>query len=155
MQNENLKNMYRENIDKQIASAMKNGDHVRLAVWRSVKTEFVKFQTSGNGIELSDDKEMQIINKMVQQRKDSIEQYTNANRIELATAEQKELDILLSLLPKEPSENDIIQAIDDLITSRNITPTMKDMRDVMTHVKTKYPTVNGGLVSKIFKEKYI
>jgi uncharacterized protein YqeY len=147
--------MYRENIDKQIASAMKNGDHVRLAVWRSVKTEFVKFQTSGNGIELSDDKEMQIINKMVQQRKDSIEQYTNANRIELATAEQKELDILLSLLPKEPSENDIIQAIDDLITSRNITPTMKDMRDVMTHVKTKYPTVNGGLVSKIFKEKYI
>lgn len=147
--------MYRENIDKQIASAMKNGDHVRLAVWRSVKTEFVKFQTSGNGIELSDDKEMQIINKMVQQRKDSIEQYTNANRIELATAEQKELDILLSLLPKEPSENDIIQAIDDLITSRNITPTMKDMRDVMTHVKTKYPTVNGGLVSKIFREKYI
>lgn len=147
--------MYRENIDKQIASAMKNGDHVRLAVWRSIKSEFVKFQTSGSGLELNDEKELQIINKMVQQRKDSIDQYTKANRIELANAEEMELNILVALLPKEPTETDIVNTISDYITSKNITPTMKDMRDIMTAVKAKYPTVNGGLVSKIFREKYI
>lgn len=147
--------MYNENIDKQIASAMKNGDSVRLAVWRAVKTEFVKFQTSSSNAELTDEKELQIITKMVQQRKDSIEQYTKANRIELANAEEKELNILQSLLPKEPTEEDIMKVIEDYIISKNITPTMKDMRDIMSSVKSKYPTVNGGLVSKIFREKYV
>lgn len=147
--------MYREEIDKQIASAMKNGEHTKLTVWRSIKTEFVKFQTSGSGVELTDDKELQIITKMVQQRKDSIEQYTKAGRTELANAEQKELDILSSLLPNEPTENDIVETINEFTKNKTEKLTMKDMRDVMSFVKTKYPTVNGGLVSKIFRENYI
>lgn len=146
--------MYRENIDKQIASAMKNGDTVRLAVWRSIKTEFVRFQTSGSNAELTDEKELQIITKMVQQRKDSIEQYAQAGRNDLVQNEQAELDILASFLPKEPTENDIHAVIRDLsITYASFT--MKDMKDVMAAVKAKYPTVNGGLVSKIFRENYI
>lgn len=147
--------MYREEIDKQIASAMKNGEQTKLIVWRSIKTEFVKYQTSGAGVELTDEKELQIITKMVQQRKDSIEQYTKAGRTELANAEQKELDILQSLLPNEPTNEDIENAINEFLVSKTEKPTMKDMRDVMSYVKTKYPTVNGGVVSKIFREKYI
>lgn len=147
--------MYRENIDKQIASAMKSGDNVRLAVWRSVKTEFVKFQTSGSNTELTDEKELQIITKMVQQRKDSIEQYTKAGRADLAKAEQAELEILSSLLPNEPTEDDIHTVIQSLAAGRETSFTMKDMRDVMTAVRAKYPTVNGGLVSNIFKTHYI
>lgn len=147
--------MYRENIDKQIASAMKSGDNVRLAVWRSIKTEFVKFQTSGANAELTDEKELQIITKMVQQRKDSVEQYTKAERFDLAKAEQAELDILASFLPKEPTEDDIRGAIQEFATEIARTLTMKDMRDVMAAVRAKYPTVNGGLVSKIFRENYI
>lgn len=144
--------MYRESIDKQIASAMKSGDNVRLAVWRSIKTEFVKFQTSGSNSELTDEKELQIISKMVQQRKDSIEQYLAANRKDLANAEQAELDILASFLPKEPTEDDIRSLIKEIFAYREQPPTMKDMRDVMTAVRAEYPTVNGSLVSKIFKE---
>lgn len=147
--------MYREDIDKQIASAMKNGDTVRLAVWRSIKTEFVRFQTSGSNSELTDDKELQIINKMVQQRKDSIEQYNQAGRIDLAQNEQAELDILASFLPKEPTEEDIHDLIKDIFKYREEPPTMKDMKNVIAAVKAEYPTVNGGLVSKIFRENYI
>lgn len=147
--------MYRENIDKQIASAMKSGDNVRLAVWRSIKTEFVKFQTSGANAELTDEKELQIITKMVQQRKDSVEQYTKAERFDLAKVEQAELDILASFLPKEPTEDDIRGAIQEFATEIARTLTMKDMRDIMAAVRAKYPTVNGGLVSKIFRENYI
>lgn len=147
--------MYREVIDKQIASAMKNGDYLHLTVWRAIKSEFVKFQTSGSGIELNDEKEMQIITKMVQQRKDSIEQYTKAGRLELANAEESELKILSSLLPKEPTEDDINNAIHDYVATLTTKPTIKEMRDVMAFVKAKYPTVNGGLVSKIFREQYI
>jgi uncharacterized protein YqeY len=147
--------MYIEGIDKQIASAMKNGNTLQLIVWRAIKTEFVKFKTSGNGIELTDDKELQIIQKMVLQRKDSLELYRNAGRNELADAEEAEMNFLLTLLPQEPTENDITNCIQDFFTGKDIKPTMKDLRDVMTFVKTKFPTVNGGLVSKIFRENYI
>lgn len=147
--------MYREEIDKQIALSMKNGEHVKLTVWRAIKNEFVKFQTSGAGVELTDEKELQIIKKMVQQRKDSIEIYVNAGRQNLAQAEEVEMKILQSLLPNEPDENDIENEIKDFLKTKQDKPTMKDMRDVMTHIKSKYPTVDGGLVSKIFREKYI
>ena len=147
--------MYIEIIDKQIASAMKNGDTLQLAVWRAVKTEFVKFKTSGTGIELTDDKELQIIQKMVLQRKDSLEMYRSAGRNELADAEEAEMNFLLTLLPKEPTETDITNCIQEFFSGKDIKPTMKDMRDVMTFVKSKFPTVNGGLVSKIYRENYI
>lgn len=147
--------MYREVIDKQIANAMKNADHLQLSIWRAIKTEFVKYQTSGANMELTDDKELQIITKMVQQRKDSFEQYKQAGRLELAIAEESEMKALLNLLPKEPTEDDITTCIDEFLLNYNGKPTMKDMRDVMAFVKSKFPTVNGGLVSKIFREKYI
>ena len=147
--------MYREEIDKQIANSMRNGDHVKLTVWRAIKTEFVKFQTSGSNVELTDEKELQIIKKMVQQRKDSIEIYSQVGRLALAEAEKKEMDILQSLLPNEPNQEDIIKEIESYFKDRSDKLTMKDMKDIMKHVKTKYPTVDGGLVSRIFREKYI
>ena len=147
--------MYREDIDKKIANAMKSGNETETLVWRAIKTEFIKFRTSGANVELTDDKELQIINKMLQQRKDSFEEYKKAGREDLAISEQKEMELLSSLLPKEPTEEDIDNAIKEFVSSENETPTMKDMRDVMSFVKTKYPTVNGGIVSKLFKEKYI
>ena len=147
--------MYREEIDKQIALSLKNGDYVKLTVWRAIKNEFVKFQTSGSNIELTDEKELQIINKMVQQRKESIEIYLNAGRHNLVEAEEEELKILQSLLPNEPSESDIENEINSFLKTKEDKPTIKDMRDVMTYIKSKYPTVDGGLVSKIFREKYI
>lgn len=147
--------MYNEVINQQIANAMKNANHLQLAVWRAIKTEFVKFQTSGPGVKLTDDKELQIITKMAQQRKDSYEQYSKAGRTDLAEIEKSEMDFLLTLLPKEPTEDDVNNAIKEFVSQRTDKLSMKDMRDVMTHVKTKYPTVNGGLVSKLFRENYI
>lgn len=147
--------MYRENIDKQIASAMKNGEHIKLTVWRAIKNEFMKFQTSGANMELTDEKELQIINKMVQQRKDSIEQYLKANREELAFVEEQEMEILSSLLPNEPTEDDIKTLIESYIKEKEITPKMQDLRNVMSFIKIKFPTVDGGKVSKIFRENYI
>ena len=147
--------MYNEVIDKQIASAMKNGEHLKLTVWRSIKNEFLKFKTSGTKEELTDEKEMSIIKKMAQQRKDSIEQYKNAGRESLAQAEQQELDILNSLLPKEPTEEEINTVIKEFVDSKQEPVSIKDLKNVMGTVKMKYPTVNGGIVTKLFRENYI
>lgn len=148
--------MYNEITDKKIASAMKNGEQIMLTVWRAIKTEFTKFKTSAAGNVLTDEKELQIINKMVLQRKESIEQFRNAGRNELANAEEQEMNILLELLPKEATEEDIFNTIKEYVeNSINGTPSMKDMKGVMTFVKSKYPTADGGKISKIFKENYI
>jgi uncharacterized protein YqeY len=147
--------MYKEIVDKEIALAMKNGEQIKLTVWRSIKNEFIKFRTSGKNEELTDEKELTIIKKMAQQRKDSIEQYINAGRELLADVERKELDILTSLLPKEPTEVEISDLINKYVSSLTEKPSMKDMKSVMDYVKTTYPTVNGGIVSKIFKENFI
>jgi uncharacterized protein YqeY len=147
--------MINSRISEQISSAMKSGDTVRLAVWRAIKTEFVKFQTANAGNTLTNDKQLQIVSKMVQQRKDSIEQYTSANRNDLAEVETLEMNVLKELLPKEATEDDIRELISDIFTFREELPTMKDMRDVMTAVRAEYPTVDGALVSKIFRENFI
>lgn len=142
--------MYQELVDKNIANAMKNGNQIELSVWRAIKTEFVKFKTSASG-ELTNEKELQIINKMAQQRKDSIEQFKNGGRLDLVDAEEKELNELLKLLPKEATEEDIEELIKEFKTNFDGVLTIKNMKDVLNFVKQKYPTVNGGLVSKIFK----
>lgn len=147
--------MYREEIEKNIANALKSGNQNDLKVWRAIKTEFVKYRTSGSNVELTDEKELQIITKMVQQRRDSIEQYRKAGRDDLVAIEDSEMSILLSLLPKEPSEEDIFKTIKDFLDKKSDKPTMKDMKDVMAIVKSKYPTVNGGKVSEIFRNQFI
>ena len=88
---------------------------------------------------------------MAQQRKDSIEQFKNGGRLDLVDAEEKELNELLKLLPKEATEEDIEELIKEFKTNFDGVLTIKNMKDVLNFVKQKYPTVNGGLVSKIFK----
>lgn len=147
--------MYREVLDEKIAVSMKTGNVTQLAIWRAIKNEFVKFKTSGANMELTDEKELQIIRKMVQQRKDSYEQYLQAGRNDLAFSEEKEMNFLNSLLPKEPTSEEIENVITNFFANRTDKPTMKDMKDVMMEVRKNYPTSDGGLIAKLFREKYI
>jgi uncharacterized protein YqeY len=144
--------MINEKIDTLIAQSMKDGKTQETQVWRAVKTEFMKYRTAKAGNEITDSVEMTIIQKMVAQRKDAYEQYKSAGREDLAACEHFEYTFLEGLLPKEPTEDEIREAISEVLKDID-TPTMKNMKDVMTFVKEKYPTVNGGLVSKLFKEK--
>lgn len=143
--------MIREKIDAMIAQSMKDGKLAFTTVWRAVKTEFTKYKTAKAGNELDDAVELNIIQKMVAQRKDAYEQYKSAGRNDLAAIEEYEYKFLETLLPKEPTEDEIKEAITEATVGID-TPTMKNMKDVMNFVKGKYPTVNGGVVSKLFKE---
>ena len=143
--------MYSNEIDIHIANAMKSGNEIELRVWRAIKTAFLNYVKAKSGNVLTDEIELQIISKMALQRKDSINQYVNAGRNDLAIHEEEELNILQTLLPKEATEDDIKNEIENIIKSLDHSPTMADMKIVMSSIKSKYPTVNGGAVSKIFK----
>ena len=143
--------MINNKIDEMIASALKNRETDLLNVLKLIKTEFVN--AKHNKIELNEANETKILLKMASQREDSIQQYVNGGRNDLAEVEKKELDIIKSYTPKQATDEEISEYISGVITSYKATKdegyvlSMKDMKPIMSIVKEKYPNANGKVVS--------
>lgn len=144
--------MFRETIEHRIADAMKTANKTELAVWRAIKNEFLIYKTAKAGNELTDAVELKLIQKLASQRKDSFEQYSAAGRNDLAENERNEMVILEKLLPKEPTEAEIKEEIEKAVYKLGHAPEMKDMKTIQSVVRSKFPTVNGGIVAKLFKD---
>ena len=145
-------------IDKKIAEAIKSHDEVALRTYRLIKTEFVN--AIKNGITIDNAVEIKLINKMIAQHKDSIAQYEAGNRTDLASNEVEELKILQTLVPAEPTEEEItactINCINEFRTShlpKNEQLSMKHMKQILSMVQLEYPTASGKLVSSILKSR--
>ena len=145
--------MIHEIVDQKIAEYIKSGQKMELSVWRSIKNEFLLYLTSKANAEINEDVEIKILNKMVAQRKDSIEQYKSAGRNDLVDSESKELSILSSLLPKEATEDEISAEVEAFKNEKGVgyVLSMKDMRDVQAFVKKKYANANGAVIANILK----
>lgn len=103
--------------------------------------------------DLVDEDVLQILDKMVKQRRESITQYEKAGRDELATIEKDEIEIIQAYLPEQLSEDEIATMISAAIESTGA-ESMKDMGKVMGILK---PQLQGradmGAVSGIIKQK--
>lgn len=143
--------MISNKIDEMIASALKNRETDLLNVLKLIKTEFVN--AKHNNVELNEVNETKILLKMASQREDSIQQYVNGGRNDLAEAERKELDIIKSYTPKQATDEEISEYTSGVITSYKATKdegyvlSMKDMKPIMSIVKEKYSNANGKVVS--------
>ena len=148
--------MLKDNIHGMIADAMKSNNQDLLKVYRLISAELTNAEK--NGIKLDEAAEATILIKMATQRKDSIEIYAANNRKDLVENEAKELNIISELIPKQPTEDDITESTRTAITSYKLTKedgyalTMKDLKPIMTIVKTQFPTADGGLIRKAFVE---
>lgn len=140
-----------ENIDKLIVETAKSHDKKRLEVLRLIKSELLKFTKSGNG-DLTEEKEQKILRKMLDQRNDSIEQYTKANRTDLIEQEDLEKTIIEEFVPKETPEDEIINYTKAIICSmENVS--MKDTKKIMEKVSEKCNSSKlGKIVSQVIKE---
>lgn len=140
-----------ENIDKLIIETAKSHDKKRLEVLRLIKSELLKFTKSGNG-DLTEEKEQKILRKMLDQRNDSIEQYTKANRTDLIEQEELEKTIIEEFVPKETPEDEIINYTKAVISSIG-TVSMKDTKKIIEKVSEKCNSSKlGKIVSQIIKE---
>jgi hypothetical protein len=101
----------KDKINLDLKDAMKSGDKIKLETIRSVRALILEFEKSGAGKELTAEDEVKMLSTAVKKRKDSIEQFRNAGREELASKEEKELEILLSYLPKQLSEDEIASKV--------------------------------------------
>ena len=96
-----------EKINLDLKVAMKSGDKTRLSVVRSIRALILEFEKSGANKELTSDDEIKMLSTAAKKRKDSIEQFRNAGRNDLADSEETELKILMEYLPKQMNESAI------------------------------------------------
>ena len=139
-------------INEDVKSAMRNKDKERLGTLRLI-TAALKQKEVDERIELDDAAVLAILDKMVKQRKDSIEQFTKADRQELADKEQAEITIIQEYLPAQLSDAEIEQMIDEAMSATGAS-SMQDMGKVMGQLK---PRLQGradmGAVSGKIKAK--
>ena len=122
-------------IQDDIKTAMKAGEKDRLKVLRLI-TAAIKQVEVDERKELGDEDVLGILTKMVKQRRDSITQYTDGGRQDLADIEQAEIEIIDDYLPEQLSADEIAEIIDEAIATTGAEG-MRDMGKVMGIVKSK------------------
>jgi len=105
-----------------------------------------------NKEEVDDTKALQIINKMIKQRNDSISQFRDGGRDDLADKEQSEVDILSKYKPAQLSEEEVSVKVNEAIEQSGAS-SMQDMGKVMGQLKSLAGSADMGLISKLVKEK--
>lgn len=105
-----------EQISEDIKHAMLAKDKVALDALRGIKKEFLEAKTApGSDGELKDDKALQILQKLVKQRKESADMYRNAGRQELADEEMAQCAVIQRYLPAMMSDDELAAALKDII----------------------------------------
>ena len=105
-----------DQVSEDIKKAMLAKDKVALDALRGIKKEFLEAKTAkGSDGELHDDRALQILQKLVKQRKESAEMYTAANRPELAEEEMAQCKIIEQYLPAMLSESELAEALKAII----------------------------------------
>jgi len=137
-----------EKVRGDMTEAMKAQEKERLSTLRMLQSA-LKNEQINVGHPLSDEEAMSVIRKAVKQRQDSIEQYTNAGRTELADKERSEMDLLKTYLPPELSEEELESGIREIIASTGA-QSKKDMGKVMKEATARFKgRVDGKKVQEL------
>lgn len=144
----------KDKINQDLKDAMKSGDKLKLETIRSIRALILEFEKSGTGKDLTPDDEVKMLSTAVKKRKDSIEQFRNAGRVELALKEEKELEILLAYLPKQLSEEEIADKI-KLLAAEVGAKTKEDFPKLMPLVMKELKGKADGKLVKTLVEKFL
>lgn len=139
-----------------LKQAMKNRQQDRLRVLRSLKSKLLEREINerkdGEGT-ISDEQSIEVLMKAAKQRKESIEQFEEGGRDDLAEAEKQELEIIESYLPTMMSEEEVREAVRQKIDELGA-ETMADMGQVMGVLMQELKgKAEGSTVSKVVKEE--
>ncbi|MDO4840632.1 MAG: GatB/YqeY domain-containing protein [Desulfovibrionaceae bacterium] len=142
-------------IEKDYITAYKAKDTLRVSVLRMLKTSLKRrlVDTSRPDAQLDDEETMDIIIKEAKQRRDSIAEYNKAGRPDLAEKEQAELAILEDYLPKALTDEELAQAIEEMVAKVGASQP-SDMGKVMGPLmKALKGRVDGGRLSSAVKAR--
>ena len=141
----------KDTIISDLTAAMKAKDADKLSVLRMVKANLMNRKID-KGCELTDDEITKALQSLVKQRRDSVEQYENAGRTELADKEKAEITVIEAYLPQAASADEVNAAVSAAITETGAS-SIKDMGSVMkatmAHLTGK--SADGKMVSEVVK----
>lgn len=142
-----------QKIMADMKDAMKAKDEAALRGLRAIKAEIIKAKTEpGANGELSDDVENKMLQKMMKQRKDSLEIYCTQKRDDLAKKEEEEIAIIEKFLPKQLSQEEIKASLQKIIQDVSAT-SPADMGKVMgVATKQLAGKADGKTISSVVKE---
>ncbi len=104
----------KDKINNDLKTAMKSKDKTRLQVVRSLRALILEYEKSGAADEMSADEEIKMLTSAAKKRKESIEQFSNAGRTDLADNEKAELLIIQEYLPKQLNEDEVLEEVKKL-----------------------------------------
>jgi uncharacterized protein len=143
--------MLKPRVQDDMKAAMKGGDKRKLGVIRLLLAA-IKQREVDERIELDDEQILAVLDKMVKQRRDSITQYEQAGRDELADQEKFEIEILQEYLPEALGEDEISALVKQAIADAGA-ESMRDMGKVMGQLKPKLQgRADMGAVSAMVKQ---
>ena len=143
-----LKNQIKEDMK----SAMKAGEKDRLKVVRLIMAAIKQIEVDKR-IELEDAGVLEVLNRMVKQRRDSVEQFEKGGREDLVQIERDEIAVLKAYLPEQLSSDELSAMVNEVIEATGAQG-MKDMGKVMGQIKTRAAgRADMGAVSAAVKER--
>jgi len=137
----------------EMKEAMKSKNEPVLRSLRAIKAEIIKAKTEpGAGGEIDEATELKFLQKMMKQRKDSYDIFSQQGRTDLADKEKEEMDVIEKFLPKQLSEDEIRNAVKSIIESTGAT-SAADLGKVMgVASKQLAGKADGKTISNIVKE---
>lgn len=148
--------MLKQKLQEELKQTMLAKDTIKTSVLRMLISAigYYEIQKGGAGYEATDEDVLSVIQKEAKQHRDSIGEFTKANRLDLVDKEKKELELLKKYLPSQMGEEEVRKLVKDAI-SKTGAASAKDMgvvmRALMPQIKGR---ADGGIVSNIVKEYF-
>lgn len=147
--------MLKQKVQEDLKNAMIAKDETKLSAIRMLKSalQYYEIQKGGAGYEATDEDVVEVVEKEIKKRRESIEMYEHAGKTEAAEKEKKEIELLQMYMPEQLSENEIKSIVENAISETGAT-TMADMGKVMSSLMPKVKgKADSSVVSSLVREK--
>jgi hypothetical protein len=141
-----------EKIKPDLLAAMKAKDQASLRGIRAIKAAILLAKTDGSGKEITPEVEIKMLQKLIKQRKDSLEIYEKQGRDDLAATEREEIEVIEKYLPEQMSEEELKKVIREIIDQTGAS-SMRDMGKVMGAANKRLAgRADGKTISGVVKQ---
>lgn len=142
-----------EQLNQDMKQAMKNKEKDKLIVIRMVKAALQNEAIKLGKNELSEEEDLTVLSRELKQRKDSLQEFKNADRLDLVEKTQAEIDVLVEYMPEQLSEDEVSEIVKQTISEVNAT-SKADMGKVMGALMPKVKgKADGSLVNKLVQQQ--
>jgi uncharacterized protein len=142
-----------EKLNQDMKQAMKNKEKDKLIVIRMVKAALQNEAIKLGKKDLSEEEDLSVLSRELKQRKDSLQEFKKADRLDLVEKTQAEIDVLVDYMPEQLSEDELFEIVKQTVSEVNAT-SKADMGKVMGALMPKVKgKADGSLVNKLVQQQ--